>query len=53
MFQEQGPEADQRRAMALSLIASDPTRIPDHIMSGPELPIDDHVRSRFFGAAES
>ena len=39
--------------MALSLIASDPTRIPDHIMSGPELPIDDNVRSRFFGAAES
>ena len=27
------------------------TRIPDHIMSGPELPIDDNVRSRFFGAA--
>jgi 2-polyprenyl-6-methoxyphenol hydroxylase-like FAD-dependent oxidoreductase len=53
MFQEQGPEADQRRAIALSLIASDPTRIPDHIMSGPELPIDDNVRSRFFGAAES
>ena len=53
MFQEQGPEADQRRAIALSLIASDPTRIPDHIMSGPELPIDENVRSRFFGAAES
>ena len=53
MFQEQGPEADQRRAIALPLIASDPTRIPDHIMSGPELPIDDNVRSRFFGAAES
>ena len=53
MFQEQGAEADQRRAIALSLIASDPTRIPDHIMSGPELPIDDNVRSRFFGAAES
>ena len=53
IFQEQGPEADQRRATALSLIASDPTRIPDHIMSGPELPIDDNVRARFFGAAES
>ena len=53
IFQEQGPEADQRRATALSLIAGDPTRIPDHIMSGPELPIDDNVRSRFFGTAES
>jgi 2-polyprenyl-6-methoxyphenol hydroxylase-like FAD-dependent oxidoreductase len=49
MFQEQGPEADLRRATALPLIAADPTRIPDHIMSGPELPIDDSVRARFFG----
>ena len=47
MFQEQGPAADQRRATALPLIAADPTRIPDHIMSGPELSIDDSVRSRF------
>ena len=53
MFQEQGPEADQRRATALPLIAADPTRIPDHIMSGPELSIADSVRSRFFGQAES
>jgi 2-polyprenyl-6-methoxyphenol hydroxylase-like FAD-dependent oxidoreductase len=53
VFQEQGPEADERRATALPLIAADPTRIPDHIMSGPELPIDDNVRSRFFGQAES
>ena len=49
MFQEQGPEADLRRATALPLIAADATRIPDHIMSGPELPIDDGVRARFFG----
>ncbi len=53
MFQEQGPEADQRRATALPLIAADPTRIPDHIMSGPELSIDDSVRSRFFGQSEN
>jgi hypothetical protein len=38
---------------ALPLIMADPTRIPDHIMSGPELPIDDSVRARFFGAAVS
>jgi len=51
VFQEQGPEADQRRISAMPLIAEDPTRIPDHIISGPELPIDDSVRARFFGEA--
>jgi len=49
VFQEQSPEADRTRAVAMPLIAEDPTRIPDHIMSGPELPIDDGVRARFFG----
>jgi len=49
MFQEQSPEANRRRGIAMPLIAEDPTRIPDHIMSGPELPIDDSVRARFFG----
>jgi 2-polyprenyl-6-methoxyphenol hydroxylase-like FAD-dependent oxidoreductase len=49
IFQEQGPEADRRRAVAMPLIVEDPTRIPDHIMSGPGLPIDDGVRARFFG----
>jgi 2-polyprenyl-6-methoxyphenol hydroxylase-like FAD-dependent oxidoreductase len=53
VFQEQGAEADQRRATALPLIMADPMRIPDHIMSGPELPIDDSVRARFFGEAVS
>ena len=46
---EQGPEADRRRATAMPLIVKDPTRIPDHIISGPELPIDDSVRARFLG----
>jgi len=46
---EQGPEADRRRATAMPLIAKDPSRIPDHIISGPELPIDDSVRARFLG----
>jgi 2-polyprenyl-6-methoxyphenol hydroxylase-like FAD-dependent oxidoreductase len=53
VFQAQGVEADQRRATALPLIMADPTRIPDHIMSGPDLPIDDSVRARFFGEPES
>ena len=46
---EQGPEADRRCATAMPLIVKDPTRIPDHIISGPELPIDDSVRARFLG----
>jgi 2-polyprenyl-6-methoxyphenol hydroxylase-like FAD-dependent oxidoreductase len=49
ILQEQSPEADRRRAIAMPLIAQDPTRVPDHIISGPELPIDDSVRARFFG----
>ena len=49
MFQEQGPEADRRRAVAMPLIQDDLTRIPDHIISGPELAMDESVRRRFFG----
>lgn len=44
-----GPEAEARRARALPLLAKDPTRIPDHISSGPDLPADETVRRRFFG----
>jgi menaquinone-9 beta-reductase len=49
VLMEQGAEADRLRATAMPLIAEDPTRIPDHIISGPELPIHDSVRARFFG----
>ena len=49
VFLEQGPEADARRAKALPLIAEDPTRAPDHLFSGPELPSDESVRRNFFG----
>ncbi len=49
VFQEQSPEAALRRQRALPLIAEDLTRVPDHIFSGPEMPVDDSVRSRFFG----
>ena len=42
-------EARARRARALPLIAEDPTRIPDHINSGPELPLNESVKARFFG----
>ena len=49
VFQEQGPAADARRQKALPRIMQDPTRVPDHLFSGPELPSDDSVRARFFG----
>jgi len=49
VFLEQGPEADTRRSKALPLIAEDPTRAPDHLFSGPEMPSDESVRSKFFG----
>jgi menaquinone-9 beta-reductase len=50
MFMESGPEADARRAKAMPLIAGDPTRVPDHGMSGPDIPFEkDTARARFFG----
>jgi len=49
LLMEIGPEADERRARALPLIAGDETRMPDHFFSGPGLPADDAVRRRFFG----
>ena len=49
VFMEVGPEADERRARALPLIAADQTRIPDVPFSGPEQPADDAARRRFFG----
>ena len=44
-----GSEPDARRDRAISLMAEDPTRIPDHVMCGPDLPADETVRRRFFG----
>jgi 2-polyprenyl-6-methoxyphenol hydroxylase-like FAD-dependent oxidoreductase len=50
IFMESGPDADALRARALPLIAQDPTRVPDHGISGPDLPFDKEVvRARFFG----
>jgi 2-polyprenyl-6-methoxyphenol hydroxylase-like FAD-dependent oxidoreductase len=49
MFYAIGPEADARRARALPMIAKDPARIPDGIVSGPEIPLGEAVRRRFFG----
>jgi menaquinone-9 beta-reductase len=49
LFQEQGSDASARRQRAMPKIAEDLTRVPDHLFSGPELPLDDNVRARFFG----
>jgi menaquinone-9 beta-reductase len=49
IFQDPSLEAAALRARAMPLIAEDPTRVPDHIFSGPDLPVNDHVGARFFG----
>jgi 2-polyprenyl-6-methoxyphenol hydroxylase-like FAD-dependent oxidoreductase len=49
MFFATGPAGEACRARAFPLIAQDPTRIPDHVASGPEVPADETIRRRFFG----
>lgn len=49
LFQDPSPEAAGLRTRIMPLIAEDPTRVPDHIFSGPGLPLDEQVRARFFG----
>jgi len=49
LFQDPSPEAAGLRTRTMPLIAEDPTRVPDHIFSGPDLPLNDRVRARFFG----
>jgi 2-polyprenyl-6-methoxyphenol hydroxylase-like FAD-dependent oxidoreductase len=49
VFLATGSEADARRARALPLIAEDPTRQPDFLFSGPDMPVDEGTRLRFFG----
>jgi menaquinone-9 beta-reductase len=49
LFQDPSPEAAELRTRTMPLIAEDPTRVPDHIFSGPDLPLNDQVRARLFG----
>jgi hypothetical protein len=49
VFLEQGSDAETRRARALPLLAQDPSRFLQHIFIGPDLPLDETVRRRFFG----
>jgi 2-polyprenyl-6-methoxyphenol hydroxylase-like FAD-dependent oxidoreductase len=49
VFFERGPLADDIRKRALPKLAMDPSRLPDHIISGPDIEFDASVRARFFG----
>jgi len=49
LFYETGPEAEARRSWAFPLLAQDKRRIPDVLMNGPKVPLDETVRRRFFG----
>jgi menaquinone-9 beta-reductase len=49
LFLDTGGQADALRAQALPKIAADPTRVPDHLFSGPDAPADESVRRRYFG----
>jgi 2-polyprenyl-6-methoxyphenol hydroxylase-like FAD-dependent oxidoreductase len=49
VFQDPGPQAQALRQRAMPRIAEDPTRVPDHLFAGPDLPADQTVLSRFFG----
>jgi hypothetical protein len=42
IFQDPSPEAAALRARAMPLITEDPSRVPDHILSGPDLPLNEH-----------
>ncbi len=48
MFHDQSRAAQKLRAKALPLIGVDPSRMPAHTVSGPDLPCDESVRRRFF-----
>jgi hypothetical protein len=49
LFQDPAAEAQAIRQRAMPKIAEDPTRIPDHLFSGPDALTDDSVRARMFG----
>lgn len=49
LFLGQGAEADQRRARALPLIAKEPNRVPDVLISGPDVPLQADSQARFYG----
>jgi 2-polyprenyl-6-methoxyphenol hydroxylase-like FAD-dependent oxidoreductase len=49
LFQDPSADAAALRQRAMPKIAADVMRVPDHVISGPDLPADETVRARFFG----
>jgi 2-polyprenyl-6-methoxyphenol hydroxylase-like FAD-dependent oxidoreductase len=49
LIYDPGPEADACRARAVPLLGQDATRMPDHLFSGPDHPVDETTRRRLFG----
>jgi hypothetical protein len=49
LMQDPSRESAALRQKAMPRIAEDLTRVPDHVLSGPDLPTDESVRARFFG----
>ena len=49
LFQDPSPEAQALRQRAMPRLAEDLSRVPDHLFSGPDLPVDDTVRAQLFG----
>jgi 2-polyprenyl-6-methoxyphenol hydroxylase-like FAD-dependent oxidoreductase len=43
-----GPEADARRARLFAKSLSDPGRLPDVVGKGPDMPVDEDARRRYF-----
>jgi menaquinone-9 beta-reductase len=50
LFEDPSEEAQALRERAMPQIAEDMTRVPDHLLSGPDLPADESVRERLFGS---
>jgi 2-polyprenyl-6-methoxyphenol hydroxylase-like FAD-dependent oxidoreductase len=50
LFLATGPAADERRVRAFANLTQDPTLIPDHQLSGPDLPLAPNARERLFDA---
>lgn len=48
LFRDLGPDGEARRGRVLPLHEQDPSRVPDHILGGPDLPFDETTRRRFF-----
>lgn len=49
LLQDPCAESAALRQRAMPKITEDMMRVPDHVISGPDLPADDTVRARFFG----